>query len=113
VVEAQHESWRDDEVVRLLGEAGASLCATDLPDDAESPTIRLTGDLLYLRLRRHDYTPAELEAWADRLAPFLEAGHDAYAFFRHDDHGRATEFADGLAAAVRARLGEAAVVAPR
>ncbi len=109
VVEAQHESWRDDEVVRRLAAAGAALCATDLPDDVQPPTIRLTGDLLYLRLRRHDYTADELDAWADRLAPFLEAGHDAYAFFRHDQDGRATELADALSAAVRARLGDAAV----
>lgn len=109
VVEAQDASWRDDEVQRLLARAGAILCATELPDDPDPPTIRLTGDRLYLRLRRHDYDAAALGAWADRLVPFLEAGHDAFAFFRHDETGRATELADELTAAVRDRLGDAAI----
>ncbi len=112
VVEAQDASWRDDAVQRLLRDAGAVLCATEQPDDPDPPTIRLTGDLLYLRLRRHDYEPAALAAWADRLAPFLEAGHDAYVFFRHDETGRATELADALADAVRSTVGEAAVARP-
>jgi uncharacterized protein YecE (DUF72 family) len=113
VVEAQDESWRDDEVQRRLADAGAILCATELPDDPDPPTIRLTGDRLYLRLRRHDYDEAALAAWADRLVPFLEAGHDAYAFFRHDETGRATELADALVGAVRARLGDSAVATAR
>jgi uncharacterized protein YecE (DUF72 family) len=110
VVEAQDPSWRDDEVHRRLAEAGAVLCATELPEDDEPPTVRLTGPFLYLRLRRHDYEPAAIEAWADRLAPFLESGRDAYAFFRHDEVGRATELATALADAVERRVGEAAVV---
>lgn len=99
VTEFQHRSWHVDETFAALRAAGATLCATDLPEDAEAPTIRVTGPLIYLRLRRHDYTPAELEAWAARLSPFLDSGHDACVFFRHDETGRATELADALHAA--------------
>jgi uncharacterized protein YecE (DUF72 family) len=100
-LEFQDRSWHVDEVFAALTRAGAALCATELPEDAGPPMLRLTGPFLYLRLRRHEYTPAEIEAWASRLAPFLDAGTDAYVFFRHDETGRATEFAAALAAAVQ------------
>jgi uncharacterized protein YecE (DUF72 family) len=60
---------------------------------AEPPIIRRTGPFLYLRLRLHDYSPAELDAWAARIEPFLSAGDDVHAFFRHDLVGRAGELA--------------------
>jgi uncharacterized protein YecE (DUF72 family) len=92
-VEFQDPSWHVDEVFSALREAGAALCTTDLPDDAEPPTIRRTGRFLYLRLRRHDYDAAELAAWAARLEPFTADGLDAFVFFRHDDVGRGAELA--------------------
>lgn len=107
-VELQDPSWALDEVDDTLRGAAAVRCATDLPDEP-APTIRATGPYLYLRLRRHDYTLADLGAWADRLAPFLDAGRDAFVFFRHDEHGRATELATNLNRAVAERLGATAL----
>jgi len=93
VLDFQHPSWIDDAVLGQLRAAGAALCITELEGDAEPPMVRLTGPLLYLRLRRDDYVPAELDAWAARLEPFLSAGTDVYAFFKHDPVGRAAELA--------------------
>ena len=93
VMEFQHPSWHVDETFTALRAVGAVLCATELPEDADPPMIRRTGDALYLRLRRNDYTTAELESWAARVGPFLDAGLPLFAFFRHDDTGRATEMA--------------------
>jgi uncharacterized protein YecE (DUF72 family) len=76
---------------------------TELPEDSSPPMVRRTGPFLYLRLRRHDYPPDELEAWAARLEPFLTAGDDAYVFFRHDEVGRGPELAAALAEAVARR----------
>jgi uncharacterized protein YecE (DUF72 family) len=101
-MEFQHESWQVDEVFDLLRDHAAALVTTELPEDETPPTIRLTGPFLYLRLRRHDYEPAEVAAWARRLQPFIAAGQDAYVFFRHDEHGRATELAAELTRAVEA-----------
>jgi uncharacterized protein YecE (DUF72 family) len=56
---------------------------------------------VYLRLRRHDYDAGELRSWANRIGPFLDAGHDAYVFFRHDATGRGPELAGELIAAVQ------------
>jgi uncharacterized protein YecE (DUF72 family) len=99
-LEFQDPSWHVDEVFASLTRAGAALCATELPEDAGPPPLRHTGRFLYLRLRRHEYAPAEIEAWAARLLPFLEAGTDAFVFFRHDETGMATEFAAALTQAV-------------
>jgi uncharacterized protein YecE (DUF72 family) len=104
-VELQEPDWHVDETFTALARAGAVLCTTELPEDEIPPTIRRTGAFLDLRLRRHDYADDELAAWADRIVPFLDDGLDVYAFFRHDETGRATELAtvfDALVAARRA-----------
>jgi uncharacterized protein YecE (DUF72 family) len=100
-VELQDPSWHVDEVFEALAAADAVICATELPDDAEPPTLRRTGPFLYLRLRRHDYTTDELTTWARRLEPFLADGLDALVFFRHDDVGRGAELALELTSLVR------------
>jgi uncharacterized protein YecE (DUF72 family) len=97
-VEFGDPSWAVDETVALLSAAGAVLCATEGPDDDSPPTLRRTGPFLYLRLRRHDYAADELTAWHDRLEPFLAAGDDVFAFFRHDETGRGPELAELLRA---------------
>lgn len=99
-MEFQDASWHVDETFAALARVGAALCATDLPDDPEPPTIRRTGSFLYLRLRRLDYSATELEAWGARLEPFLAAGDDVYTFFRHDEVGRGPELALALTEAV-------------
>jgi uncharacterized protein YecE (DUF72 family) len=86
-------SWEADETIRALADHNAALCVTEMPEDEEPPTIRRTSERLYLRLRRHDYTSAELVAWLARLQPFLAAGDDAFVFFRHDELGRGAELA--------------------
>ena len=87
VAEFRHDSWHVDETYKLLTDYGVALCATDL-DDKAPPDLRLTGRVIYLRLRRTTYTEAELEAWTARLAPFLQAGTDCFVFLRHDADGQ-------------------------
>ncbi len=99
-VEFQDPSWHVDETFAALASVGAALCTTERPEDADPPAIRRTGSFLYLRLRRHDYSDAEIEAWASRLEPFLAAGDDAFVFFRHDETGRGPELAAALAQAL-------------
>jgi len=98
-IEFHEPSWRLDEVHRLLADAGAVLCATDLPEGVE-PFLLVTGPFVYLRLRRDDYPSPAIDRWAARLRPFLDAGRDAFVFFRHDDVGRGAELALELRTAV-------------
>jgi uncharacterized protein YecE (DUF72 family) len=126
VVELQDRSWHVDETFAALRAAGAVLCITELPPEGdegptpepgdagaggvaqtagpEPPIVRRTGSFLYLRLRRHDYTADEVEAWARRIEPFLAAGDDVYAFFRHDPVGRAGELALELGSRLAAKV---------
>jgi uncharacterized protein YecE (DUF72 family) len=115
VVELQDRSWHVDETFAALRSAGATLCITELPPEGdegaagddrghepEPPIVRRTGSFLYLRLRLHDYDAPALDAWAARIEPFLAAGDDVYAFFRHDPVGRASELAFELRERLRA-----------
>ena len=95
-VELQHPTWHVDSTFELLRRHGSVLCATELDEDAGPPDIRITGPFVYLRLRRVDYSPDELNAWASRIRPFLFAGMDVYAIFRHDPVGRGPELALAL-----------------
>lgn len=85
-MELQHPSWHADEVLALLADHRAALCATDL-DGAAEPDLRATADFVYLRLRRTTYSDAELARWADRLRAFLASGTDCFVFLRHDADG--------------------------
>lgn len=98
-VELLDPAWQVDEVQSLLRAAGATLVVTET-EDAPNPPLTVTGTFVYLRLRRATYGPADLDAWAARLEPFLDDGRDAYVFFRHDEHGATP----ALAAALAARL---------
>ena len=101
-MEFQDASWLVDEVLDSLREAGVALCATDLEESPEPPPLHLTGSFLYLRLRRTTYADEDLRDWAARIAPFVEAGHDAFVFFKHDEAGNAPSLAHGLTAATHA-----------
>ncbi len=104
-MEFQHPSWQDDTVHALLRDHDTVLCATDVEGDPFLPDLRLTGPFLYLRLRRETYSAADLDAWADRLAPFLADGRDAYVFFRHDETGESALRAVRFSARVRGAAG--------
>lgn len=95
-MEFQDASWLVDEVLDPLRAHGAAICATDLEERAEPPSLHLTAPFLYLRLRRAGYDDAGLAGWAARLVPFIEAGHDVYVFFRHDEAGEAPRLASAL-----------------
>jgi uncharacterized protein YecE (DUF72 family) len=82
----RHPSWLDDEVLTRVREHGnAAWVTTDRDELPEPPRVLATAGFLYLRLRRGDYSDEDLAAWAARVDPFLEAGHDVFVFFRHTE----------------------------
>lgn len=99
-LELLHPSWGVDEVRGRIHDHGITLVATDLEGRSE-PELRAGGPSLYLRLRRMEYGPADVDRWARRLEPFLRDGTDAYVFFRHDDDGQMALNAEALLARVR------------
>ena len=60
-VEFRHPSWFCDEIFQLLKAMNTSLV---MAETDESPAAReITGPLVYIRLRKSDYTDEELKAW--------------------------------------------------
>jgi uncharacterized protein YecE (DUF72 family) len=96
--EFRHESWLDEPVFALLRGHGAALCAADVDESGEQgPALVPTADWGYLRLRRAEYSAADLAAWAARLR--AQPWNEAYVFFKHEVKGPA--LADQLVAACR------------
>ena len=94
--EFRHPSWLEDDALAALKEHGAALCMAETDetvagtDDLDAPLITTTT-WSYLRLRRTDYTDAELEAWAKRVK--AQPWERAFVFMKHEDEGKAGAFA--------------------
>jgi uncharacterized protein YecE (DUF72 family) len=88
-------AWDRADVLDRLDAAGATLVVTD---SAERPatTIPSVGPVAYVRLRKGEYTPTELDLWAERLDKVAAEDRDAYAFLKHDDAGSGPRLAAEL-----------------
>lgn len=88
--EFRHSSWFDEEVYALLYDHDVALCLAEVDDELDTPFIATT-DWGYLRLRRSDYSDAELQAWVHRIRG--QDWHDAFVFFKHEDQGHGPRLA--------------------
>lgn len=71
-----------DEVLDLLRGKGCSLC---LEDTEEAPVEKIisTASWGYLRLRRTDYTEADLRQWANRV--LSQEWEQAFVYLKHEE----------------------------
>jgi uncharacterized protein YecE (DUF72 family) len=82
--EFRHETWAADEVHEALRTRNCALVCADTENSGEDGApIVPTADWGYLRLRRCDYTEAELAPWADRIR--AQRWQTAFVFFKHED----------------------------
>lgn len=88
--EFRHPSWLDAGVADLLRKKGCSLCISDTDDDPAKEIIS-TAPWGYLRLRRSDYTDAELSHWAGSI--LSQRWEKAFVFFKHESETRGPESA--------------------
>ncbi len=88
-------AWDRPDVLDVLDAGGATLVVSDT---AERPTsaIPAVGPVAYVRLRRADYTPADLDVWAQRLAKVAADDRDTYVFMKHDDEATGPRLAREL-----------------
>ena len=94
--EFRHESWFDDGVYDALRAVNASLCVADT-EEGQTPRIATARDWGYLRLRRVEYSAADVVEWASWTRS--QAWKDAYVFFKHEDAGTGPRLAREFAAA--------------
>jgi len=90
VFEFQHPSWFDDEVSALLRSHKRVLCVSDT-DDMPVDHIDKTADWGYLRLRRVNYSEADLKDWINRIR--AQDWKDTFVFFKHEDEGTGPKLA--------------------
>ena len=82
--EFRNPSWLDAEILDLLRGKGCSLCIADA-DEGPAKEIVSTADWGYLRLRRSDYTDADLSHWAQMV--LAQKWERAFVFFKHEGEG--------------------------
>jgi uncharacterized protein YecE (DUF72 family) len=87
-LEFRHASWFEDDVFELLRAHDAALCYAETgngDEEGEGLAVPLlaTASFGYLRLRREDYSDADLESWAARIT--AQPWTEAYVFFKHED----------------------------
>jgi uncharacterized protein YecE (DUF72 family) len=88
--EFRHPSWLDEEIFALLRAHNCALCVADT-DDGESCDLISTASWGYLRLRRREYSGADLLHWKKRICS--QAWDHAYVFFKHEDEATGPRFA--------------------
>ena len=81
--EFRHTSWLDEPVYDELRRRNIALCVAE-SERLEVPEV-ITADFVYYRLRKPDYTAADVEAFAARARELLAAGRDLYLMFKHED----------------------------
>ena len=79
--EFRHPSWFDESVYVVLREHSAALCVAE--SDALSTPDEVTASFACYRLRKPDYSPAELQTIAGKLRERAQSG-DVFAYFKHE-----------------------------
>ncbi|HEV2836969.1 MAG TPA: DUF72 domain-containing protein [Pyrinomonadaceae bacterium] len=88
--EFRHPTWFDDDVIELLKSQNRALCASDT-DELPASHIDRTADWGYLRLRRVQYSEADLAEWLKRIQ--AQNWKTAFVFFKHEDEGTGPKLA--------------------
>ena len=96
--EFRHASWFTDETYEILAGRRAALCIADSEDLATPPVP--TAPFGYLRLRRADYTEADLGVWAERIRETTRWKR-TYVYLKHEESGRGPALARSLLARLR------------
>jgi uncharacterized protein YecE (DUF72 family) len=92
--EFRNASWLTEEIYRLLEKHRVALCLAE-SDKFEVPQV-VTSDFGYARLRKEEYSPADRHEIAVRARAQLDAGRDAYVFFKHEETPAGALYAEEL-----------------
>jgi uncharacterized protein YecE (DUF72 family) len=107
VIEAEHESFRDERFVALARDAGVAICMAH--DGVKAPSDERTADFVYARLKHSreeepcGYPAAELDQWAERAhgwAADAVASRDVFMFVISGAKVRAPAAAQALIARI-------------
>jgi uncharacterized protein YecE (DUF72 family) len=88
--EFRHGTWFEQDVFDCLKANGAALCIADADDELDIPFAR-TADWGYLRLRRVQYSTADLKKWMKKVQE--QEWKTAFVFFKHEDEATGPKLA--------------------
>lgn len=83
-------TWIKAGVADLLRERGCGLCIEDT-DEKVAGEIVTAAQWGYLRLRRSDYSDADLSQWAEKI--LAQQWDKVFVFFKHEDEAKGPEYA--------------------
>jgi uncharacterized protein YecE (DUF72 family) len=89
--EFRHDSWFDDEIFENLGAHNAALCLAE-SEKLTTPAVA-TANFGYLRLRREDYTAADIVRWSEFLRSNESKWSEAFVYFKHEERGEGPRLA--------------------
>jgi uncharacterized protein YecE (DUF72 family) len=81
--EFRNTSWLAEPVYEELRKRNVSLCVAE-SERLEVPEV-ITADFVYYRLRKPDYTDADVEAFRTRARELLATSRDLYLMFKHEE----------------------------
>ena len=92
--EFRHASWLDEEIFGLLTSRNIALCLADT-EKLTAPTA-VTADYGYLRLRREDYTDADVTRWAEFVRGKEADWREVFVYFKHEESGVGPKLANQM-----------------
>ena len=92
--EFRHASWLAEPVYEVLRQRNISLCVAE-SERLEVPEV-ITADFVYYRLRKPDYTEADVDSFAARSKELLATGRDLYLMFKHEETPEGAQNAEKL-----------------
>src|SRR3954462_9864103 len=92
--EFRHASWFDEEIFAILNGKNVALCINESAD-LGAPVVA-TADYGYLRLRREDYTAADMERWAKAITGNDKIWPDVFVYLKHEESGIGPKLATQL-----------------
>jgi uncharacterized protein YecE (DUF72 family) len=92
--EFRHESWLVEPVYEALRAHKIALCVAE-SEKLEVPEV-ITADFVYYRLRKPDYTEADVDGFAARAKELLATGRDLYLMFKHEETPEGAVHAESL-----------------
>ena len=81
--EFRHTSWLAEPVYEELRRHNVSLCVAE-SERLEVPEV-ITADFVYFRLRKPEYTAADVAGIRARAQELLATGRDLYLMFKHEE----------------------------
>ncbi|HLW60282.1 MAG TPA: DUF72 domain-containing protein [bacterium] len=92
-IEFRHATWHADATYDLLRRHRVALCIAE--DEASCEPLVHTASFGYYRLHRMQYTPVQLEGWAEHLRAAAEL-RPIFCYFTHETGPEAVAYARAL-----------------